>query len=80
MAKVDIKSPWDTKYLREQPFMAFGSMMNAFGNINQGKQFTIEEFEEAANKIFKLAKKYAEEAFNDASGADDSVDIPLRSK
>ena len=78
MTKLDIKSPWDTKYLREQPFMAFGSMMNAFGNINQGKGLSMEEFEKASDKIFKLAKKYAEESFLGARGSVDNVDFPIK--
>ena len=80
MAKLNIKSPWDQKYLREQPFMAFGSMMNAYGNINQGKGLSMEDFEIATEKIFALAKKYAEKAFEDANGDDANagVNIPMK--
>jgi len=80
MAKLDIKSPWDAKFLREEPFMAFGSMMNAFGRINAGKFLTLEAFEAATDKIFELAKKYTEDAFENASGSEDNVDIPIKIK
>jgi len=78
MTRLDIKSPWDSKFLREEPFMAFGSMMNAFGRINEGKGLTMEAFEKATDKIFELAKKYTENAFENASGSEDNVEIPIK--
>jgi len=73
--------PWSVKYKREEPFMAFGSMMNAFGRINANKGLTMEEFEKATDKIFELAKKYVEDAFENASGMNNNndVEIPIKS-
>jgi len=73
------RDPWSIKFNRETPFMAFGSMMNAFGRINEGKEFTMEEFEKITNKIFELAKKYVDDAFaNAAGGTGANVDIPIK--
>jgi len=73
----NVKSPWDTKFLRETPFIAFGSMMNAYGRMNEGKEITPEEFEKIANKLFQIAKGYAIAAFGAAS-TDDEVDLPVK--
>jgi len=73
----NITSPWDIKYQREQPFMAFGSMMNAFGQINRGKQITMDAFEEAAKKLFELSKEFTKDAFDNAS-TEDTLDLPVK--
>ena len=78
---INIKTPWDQKYLREQPFMAFGSMMNAYGRINESSKMNLVEFEMACNYIFQLAKRFTEESFASAEDNDDnSVDIPIKKK
>ena len=73
----NVKSPWDVKYLREQPFMAFGSMMNAYSTINQGKGITFNEFKETSSKIFELAREFTSKSF-DGVTKEDSVDIPIK--
>jgi hypothetical protein len=73
------KSQWDEKYIREQPFMAFGSAMNSFGRINQGKGMPIEAFEIAMDKIFEKCQGYAFDAF-DSTAKSGEPDIPEKKK
>ena len=75
----NITSPWDQKYLREQPFMAFGSMMNAFGQINRGKNLDMVAFEVATKKIFEMAKEFTKEAYEDAA-QEETLDLPVKKK
>jgi len=82
---ITTKSPWDEKFLREQPFMAFGSMMNAFGRVNEGKRdkdgnvvgMSLVEFEIAAKKIFEMAQQFAVDSFKSVSH-EAGVDIPMK--
>jgi hypothetical protein len=71
--KTKVKDAWSEKFLREYPFMPLGSMMNAFGNINQGKGMSVEEFERVADKLFELANKYVKQAMN-------SVEVGMEEK
>ena len=57
------KSEWDKKFLREQPFMPFGSLMNAYCQVNQGKGITAEKLIEDADKIFDFAVGLVEGRF-----------------
>lgn len=75
---VSVKSPWDEKFMREQPFMAFGSMMNAFGQCNKGKGVDLASFEIACNKIFKLAQQYTKDAYDSVTKTNGSVEIPVK--
>jgi len=77
MTATNVKGPWDIKYLREQPFMAFGSMMNAFGKVNQGKGMDVEAFKIACEKIWQQAEKFTEEKFNSVL-KEDGMDLPLK--
>ncbi len=70
-------STWDIKYLKEYPFMPFGSLLNAWANINQGKGISLEEFLEQAEEIFKLAKKLVENRAKETQvSLDNSFDEP----
>jgi len=71
------KTQWDEKYLREHPFMPFGSMMNAFGRINQGKEMPLAAFIVAADALFKKSQDYVLEQFNSVH-RDDEVDLPRK--
>lgn len=71
---------WDEKYLREQPFMAFGSMMNAFGRVNEGKNMEADEFFDVVDKLFDKAKELTYDAFNSTRDENDNVDIPIKGK
>jgi hypothetical protein len=72
-----VKSQWDEKFIREQPFMAFGSMMNAYGRINEGKGMPLDAFIIAADKIFKATMDYALQAY-DSVQKEDNMDIPVK--
>jgi hypothetical protein len=48
-------TPFEARFMREGPFMPYGSNMNAFATINQGKGISIKEFKEIANEIFELS-------------------------
>lgn len=65
MIKKDEKV-WDLKFLKEYPFMPFGSLMNAFGNINQGKGMDYVAFETASKNIFKMAKSFVKEQYEES--------------
>lgn len=65
MLKKDDKV-WDNKFLKEYPFMPFGSLMNAFGNINQGKGMDYVAFEQASKNIFKMAKSFVKEQYEES--------------
>jgi len=55
MAYNDDKT-WERKYLREGWTFAFGSLMNAYGQINQGKGVKLSEFQEESEKLFEQAQ------------------------
>ena len=77
MASTNIKGPWDIKFLREQPFMAFGSMMNSFGNVNQGKGMDVEAFKIAAKTIWNQAVEFAQESFDKVTN-EESMHLPIK--
>lgn len=62
--KIKTNDQWETKYIRETPFMSFGSLMNAFGQANQQKGITAEELKKVAKELFSLSLELTEEAFN----------------
>jgi len=68
--KIQVKDQWSEKYLREQPFMGFGSAMNAFGLINEGKGMPLDEFLEAMEKIFKKVSEFTEESYQKVEKVD----------
>ena len=51
-----MKDQWEIKYLREGWTFAFGSLMNAYGQINQGKGVKLSEFQEESEKLFEQAQ------------------------
>ena len=55
MAYNDDKT-WERKYLREGWTFAFGSLMNAYGQINQGKGVKLSEFQEESEKLYEQAQ------------------------
>jgi hypothetical protein len=64
--KTIIKSEWDAKFLREQPFMSFGSMCNLIGQAYHGKGISEEELIRLTRTAFKLAQEFVLEAYNSA--------------
>jgi len=51
-----MKDQWEIKYLREGWTFAFGSLMNAYGQINQGKGIKLSEFQEESEKLYEQAQ------------------------
>jgi len=51
-----MKDQWEIKYLREGWTFAFGSLMNAYGQINQGKGVKLSEFQEESEKLYEQAQ------------------------
>jgi len=91
MAKENRKkeyTQWEIRFLREQPFMPFGSLMNAFAQIHQGKGMSWKEFQRWAIGIFKLSRKFTRVALKDAleakSGEEEegiiNLDFPIKVK
>ena len=62
---------WNIKFLREQPFMAFGSMMNAWGQEHKGKPQDIDDFLRDTNKIFDKAIELTKKSYEDVQIAKD---------
>ena len=54
-------SDWTLKWLREGRYFSFGSMCDAFGQVNQGKGVHYIEFLEAMVAIAEQAQKFVEE-------------------
>ena len=57
MNNANSQNQWDIKYRRETPFMPYGSLMNAWALLNQGKDISLEDFLKQSEEIFKLATK-----------------------
>jgi len=70
---------WIQKYLREQPFMPFGTMMNTYAQINKGTGCTVEEIEMVADRLFEKAIELIKKAYESSMpNEDDEVDIPTK--
>ena len=63
--KIIVYDVWAEKFMRETPFMPFGSMCNLIGQALNGKGEGIDtaQLEELASKAFELAMKFTAEAF-----------------
>ena len=53
-------NPYEVKFSREGVFMPFGSMCNAYSQINQQKGVDIEKFKADMVELYKLAKELVE--------------------
>ncbi len=60
--------------------MPFGSMMNAFGQINQGKGMNIDDFSKASKKIFNLCLSFTERAYDRVSQEEQEIDLPTKNE
>ena len=72
---------WDVKHKQDKPFMAFGSMMNAYGQLNHSKGMSIDNFLKVADAIFAKASKYAENTLmvvQQVKGQKKQLDIPIK--
>jgi hypothetical protein len=54
------QNQWDIKFRREATFMPYGSLMNAWALLNQGKDIPLEEFLKQSELIFDLAVRLVE--------------------
>jgi len=70
-------SEWDKKYMREQPFMAFGSLMNSYGLINKGVEITADELAAEAEILFNKAQEFTQRSFNETQ--EEECDLPTLS-
>jgi len=61
MENPEIRDQWDEKYLRESPFMPFGSMMNAWSQA-QKESVNLKEFKKVARQLFSLAQSFCQKA------------------
>jgi len=43
--------------------MPFGSMMNAYGQVNKGKGISVEDFKRTAKELFEFSQELSEEAY-----------------
>ena len=48
---------WTEKYIREQPFMAFGSLLNGYAQMHQQKPVELKQFKKDAEELFSLSQK-----------------------
>lgn len=56
---------WDIKFLREQPFMAFGSLLNGYAQMHQQRPVAMAKFERDARRLFQLAQELAKKALEE---------------
>lgn len=56
-------NPFDAKYMREYPFMAFGSLMNGVAQMHQQKPLELGDYICWAREMFKLAKELTREGY-----------------
>ena len=61
-----MKDQWEIKYLREGWTFAFGSLMNAYAQVNQGKGIKLEDFQKDAEKLFEQAQLMVRNAVMEA--------------
>jgi len=72
---------WGEKFMREQPFMAFGSLMNAYANMHQREPVELKKFKEDAQELFALAQELATKAYGDAQPEEsEDIDLPVVAK
>ena len=72
---------WAVKYLRESPFLSFGTMLQSYARINQGKGISVDELQTVADKLFEKAMELTRRAYESTLiESDDSVDIPVKSQ
>jgi len=74
---------WDIKFAREYPFIPFGSLVKAYGEINQGKEINIKEFIENTEELFGLAQKLVMKSLGEGkklekSEDEEGVDFPTK--
>ena len=70
---------WAVKYLRENPFISFRTMLQSYARINQGKGISLNELEVIADKLFAKAMELTRRAYNETdTNSEEEVDIPVK--
>lgn len=69
---------WSQKYLREYPFIPFGSLMNAYCQINHGKGISVNEMETIADRLFEKAIELVKRAYESTLTESEEVDLPVK--
>mgnify|MGYP001351652216 CR=1 FL=1 len=75
MAKTNYNQ-WDSKFLREHTFMAFGSLIKAYGDINYGKEVNLEQFKTDALELFKFSKELIRSALDESKELETQINSP----
>ena len=52
---------WDLKFLKEYPFMSFGSMCNSYGLVNHSKGISVEDFKKDMIELFELSNDFVKQ-------------------
>lgn len=71
---------WDIKHIQDKPFMALGSMLNAYAKINEGKGITEEELLKVTETFFKKACELAKSnlVVNGSEGDKDNRELEFK--
>ena len=75
--KIHVTDQWTEKFLRETPFMPFGSLCNLIGQAYRGKGITELELEALANKAFELSQKFVIQSYEKVTQEREVKDIPI---
>jgi len=82
--KYVIEDKWDAVYLKDKPFMPFGSMVNAYGLINQGTGESLDKFLSDMDTIWARSLKMVAELSNklksERKKATSEVDLPTENR
>jgi hypothetical protein len=68
-----INNQWDEKYLREQPFMPFGSLLNAYAQMHQQKPLTLNRFINDARMLFAFSRELVLDALESSQPKPEEV-------
>jgi len=74
---------WDSKFIREYPFMAFGSLVKAYSEINQGKGRELPQFKKDVEELFEFAQELVYRALEKSKEIEtqiekEEVEIPMK--
>ncbi len=78
--KIVAKGQWDEKFLRESPWMPFGTLGNIVAKAFEGKGITPEQLKVLADKMFELAMKYTKDAYERVEKEQKGQEVKLPTK
>ena len=67
---------WSVKYLRENPFISFGTMLQSYSRMNEGKGISVADLMDVADKLFEKAMELTKKAYESTQMDDVEVDLP----